>query len=194
MSDEDTMADRLKFFIWSISAGLIVAFFFSTNFLAWATNFNPGGSVLLISPLMCGIMLGITTSEMDAVKAVTSTIVLTVTACIGVFATLMAPFLAGAVLDPSGSQLFIYVPQNMMITVILVMPLSLLGAVLGRLFAENTLTSSSIRAERAVLKSETDEWYKMLEEKLEEKRAALEALKKEQENSDMLNPKEPGGA
>jgi hypothetical protein len=191
VSDEDSFAGKVKFYVWSMSAGVIVAFFFATNFLAWATNFNPGGSVLLISPLMCGIMLGIVTCEMDAVKTVTSTILLTVTASIGVITTLMAPFITGVVLDPSGSQLFIYVPQNMMITVILVMPLSLLGAVVGRLFAENTLLSKGIRAEREALKSETDEWYKMLEEKLEEKRAAIERLKSEQD-PDMLNPKEPG--
>jgi hypothetical protein len=57
----------------------------------------------------------------------------------------------------------------------------LLGSILGRLFAENTILSSAMRGERAVLKSETEEWYKMLEEKLEEKKAALEKVRKEQE-------------
>lgn len=166
-----------------MSAGIIVAFFFASNFLAWATHFNPGGSALFISPLMCGLILGIVTFEMDTVNTVSATIIMTITATIGVILTLMAPLILGIVTDPSGSQLFIYVPQNMMITIILVLPISLLGSIMGRLFAENTLFSSSLKMERDALKSETDEWYRMLEEKLEEKKAALEKVKKEQESN-----------
>jgi voltage-gated potassium channel Kch len=178
--DKDTLMVKFKLLIWSASAGIIVAFFFASNFLAWATHFNPGGSALFISPLMCGLILGIVTYEMEAVNTVTATIIMTITATAGVILTLLAPMILGIVTDPSGSQLFIYVPQNMMITIILVLPISLLGSILGRLFAENTLFSSSLRTERNVLKSETEEWYKMLEEKLEEKKAALEKVKEEQ--------------
>jgi hypothetical protein len=187
---------KLKLLIWSMSAGTIVAFFFASDFLAWATHFNPGGSVLFISPLMCGLILGIVTFEMEAVNTVTATIIMTITATVGVILTLLAPMILGIVTDPSGSQLFIYVPQNMMITIILVLPISLLGSILGRLFAENTLLSSSLRTERDELKSETEEWYRMLEEKLEEKRAALEKVKEEQDSNlkteEMQSNKPPG--
>jgi len=180
--DRNSLIVKLKLIIWSVSAGTIVAFFFTSNFLAWAIpNFNFGGSVLFISPLMCGLILGIVTCEQETVNTVTGTIIMTITATMGVILTLLSPMIFGIVTDPSGSQLFIYVPQNMMITIILVLPISLLGSILGRLFAENTLFSSSMRIERDALKQETEEWYRMLEEKLEEKKAAIEKVKKEQE-------------
>jgi hypothetical protein len=181
MLEKETLANRVKLFVWSVSAGLVIAFFFASNFLAWATNFNPGGEALFISPLMCGLILGIITCEMDAVNTVLATIIITVTTTISVILTLMSPFILGIVSDPSGTIWFIHVPQNILITVILVLPITLLGSILGRLFAENTILSSAMRGERAVLKSETEEWYKMLEEKLEEKKAALEKVRKEQE-------------
>ena len=179
--DKDSLKVKFKLFIWSVSAGTIVALFFASNFLAWAIpNFNFGGSVLFISPLMCGLILGIVTCELETVNTVIGTILMTITATIGVILTLLAPMIMGIVTDPSGSQLFIYVPQNMMITIILVLPISLLGSILGRLFAENTLFSSSIRIERDALKQETEEWYQMLEEKLEEKKAAIEKVQVKQ--------------
>ncbi len=185
MDDDSTL--KIKTFIWAVSAGIIISFFFSTNFLAWATSFNPGGSVLLISPIMCGLMIGIVTWEIDAIYTVTSVFVLTTTATIGVFLTLVSPMLFGAtwVLD----DYYIYVAQNVMISIILILPLSLLGAMVGRLFAENTILSSTYRVERDQLRSETREWYQMLEDRLEEKKAALDDVKaKEIQKTDIEIP------
>jgi hypothetical protein len=183
MPEKESLINWLKIFIWSISAGTIVAFFFASNFLAWATNFNPGGSVLFISPLMCGFILGVVTYEMEAVNSITATILMTITATTLVILTLMAPMILGVAEDTTGNLWFIQVPQNILLTVILVLPISLLGSILGRFFAENTLFLSSFKTERDTLKSETEEWYRMLEEKLEEKKAALEKVKEEQESN-----------
>ncbi len=183
MIEANNLRVKLKLTLWSISAGTIVAYFFATNFLAWATEFNPGGSVLFFSPLMCGLILGIITCEMEAINTVISSIIMTIWTTIAVLITLMAPLIFGIVLDPTGTLWMIHAPQNMLITIILVLPISLLGAIVGRLFAENTILSSSMRRERDILKSETEEWYKMLEEKLEEKREALEKVKLEQESN-----------
>lgn len=173
---------KFKIFIWAVSAGIIVSFFFSTNFLAWATSFNPGDSVLLITPIMCGLMIGIVTWEVDAIYTVYSSFILTTIATIGVALTLMSPMLFGATwaLD----DYYIYVAQNVMISIILILPLSLLGSMVGRVFAENTIMSSTYRVEREQLRSETHEWYKMLEDKLEEKKAALEDVKEIQDKED----------
>ena len=186
--DEDFLME-VKIFIWAVSAGIIVSFFFSTNFLAWATSFNPGGSVLLISPIMCGLMIGIVTWEVDAIHTVISSFVLTTVATIGVTLTLVSPLLFGAawVLD----DYYIYVAQNIMISIILILPLSLLGAMVGRLFAENTIMSSTYRVEREQLRSETHEWYKMLEDKLEEKKAAIDDVREIQKDNVETQKTEP---
>ncbi len=168
---------KIKIFIWAISAGIIVSFFFSTNFLDWATSFNPGDSVLLIIPIMCGLMIGIVTWEVDAIYTIYSSFILTATATIGVTLTLVSPMLFGAAWVLG--DYYIYIAQNVMISIILILPLSLLGAMVGRLFAENTIMSTTYRVERDQLRSETHEWYQMLEDKLEEKKAALEKIQKE---------------
>lgn len=180
MGREQSLAWKIKYLIWAISAGTIVSFFFSTNFLASATSFNPGGSVLLISPIMCGLLLGITTWESDAIQTVIVTFVLTAMAVVGVIFTQISPILFGVAWVPD--SYYIFVAQNVMITIILVMPLGLLGAMVGRFFAENTIMSSEFRIEREQLRSDTEEWYMMLEEKLEEKKAALEKLQAEKED------------
>ena len=190
MAESFFSIEKLKLMIWSISAGTIVAFFFVTTFLDWAKILSTGDSVLFITPLMCGLILGIVTSEQEAVNTVIGTIILTVTATLFVALTLFYPFLLQVVSDPTGLLYFIYIPQNMMVTVILVLPLSLLGSITGRLFTENLFQSSSMKRERDILKSETEQWYLMLEEKLEEKRAALERLEKERA-PDQLNVEEP---
>lgn len=177
---------KIKIFIWAVSAGIIVSFFFSTNFLNWATSFNPGGSVLLLSPIMCGLMMGIVTWEVDAIYTVFSSFILTTVATVGVTLTLISPLLFGAAWVLG--DYYIYVAQNVMISIILILPLSLLGAMVGRLFAENTIMSSIYRVERDQLRSETHEWYKMLEDKLEEKKAALEDVK---EIQDFEEPSDP---
>ncbi len=174
---------KIKIFIWAISAGIIVSFFFSTNFLAWATSFNPGDSVMLISPIMCGLMLGIVTWEVDAIYTVFSSFILTTVATVGVVLTLLSPMLLGATWVLG--DYYIYVAQNVMISIILILPLSLLGAMVGRLFAENTIMSSIYRVERDQLRSETHEWYMMLEEKLDEKKAAIEDLRAKQQEADV---------
>ncbi|MFO7618852.1 MAG: hypothetical protein R6W91_04270 [Thermoplasmata archaeon] len=189
MNREIFSHERLKLLVWSISAGTIVSFFYVTAFLSWANIFDAGDSVLFIGPLMCGLILGIVSYEQEAVNTVIGTIIMTVVATLAVALTLFYPFLLGVVSDPSGLLYFIYIPQNMMITVILVLPLSLLGSISGRLFAENTFQSSVIKKERESLRSETEEWYKMLEEKLEEKKAALEKLERERDQ-ELLNVEE----
>lgn len=190
MSESLFSKSGLKLFIWSMSAGVIVAFFFATNFLAWATAFNPGGSVLFISPLMCGLILGIVTCEQEAVNTVIGTIILTITATVCVVLTLFSPLILGVVIDPTGMLYYVELPKNIMLTIILVLPIALLGSILGRAFSENALLSSSVKVERKVLRSETEEWYKMLEEKLEEKKAALEKMEQERDQA-LLNADAP---
>ena len=185
---EDSMM-KFKIIIWAVSAGIIVSFFFSTNFLDWATSFNPGGSVLLLSPIMCGLMIGIVTWEVDAIHTVISSFILTIVATVGVALTLLSPLLFDAAWILG--DYYIYVAQNVMISIILILPLSLLGAMVGRVFAENTIMSTTYRVEREMLRSETNEWYKMLEDKLEEKKAALEDVREIQKDNVETQETEP---
>ena len=124
MKLNESLIPKIKTIVWSISAGIIVSFFFSTNFLAWATSFNPGGSALFISPLVCGLILGVVTWELEAIYTIFAAMVMTVTTTIGVMLILMSPMLFGVAgfLD----VYYIFVAQNVMITIILICRSSLL--------------------------------------------------------------------
>ncbi len=182
MDDEFSFQWNLKAMIWAVSAGTIAAFFFATTFLEDVTSFNPGGSFMLISPIMCGLLLGIVTWEADAIKTVIMTFVLTTTATLGVIMALTSPVWMGVAWVPD--QYYIFVAQNSMITIILVLPLSMLGSMVGRIFAENTIMSTEYKYERDQLRNDTEEWYRMLEEKLEEKKAALDKVQKKESETE----------
>ena len=195
MKFNESLIPKIKTIIWSISAGIIVSFFFSTNFLAWATSFNPGGSVLFISPLVCGLILGLVTWEFEAIYTIFATIAMTITATVGVMLTLMSPLLFGVAgfLD----AYYIFVAQNVMISIILILPISLLGSMVGRVFAESTIMSPSHRAERDALRQETEEWYRMLEERISSKSGGPAIIEhpgtsKHEENLDTTDYESPG--
>lgn len=160
--DIDDIFQKLKLAIWSISAGTIVAFFFGTNLLSWATNFNPGGPMLFLSPLVCGFILGILTWEHEISHAVFATILLTVTASIWISLILVSPSLSGAVVF--FDQYYLYVTQNVILSIVMIFPISLLGSIVGKVLTGSAILSPEYRAERQTLRTETEEWYRMLEE------------------------------
>ena len=82
MDDEKVLLSKrnLKFLLWAASSGVIVAFFFASNFLVFATGFSPGGQILFISPLFAGFTLGLLTTKDEVYHAVLLSIVMTIIA------------------------------------------------------------------------------------------------------------------
>ena len=95
MSHNGWIPWKIKLFIWSVSAGIIVAFFFGTTIMSWATDFNPGGSMVFISPLVCGFILGVLTWEYEISNTVFASILMTITATAGILFILISPKLYG---------------------------------------------------------------------------------------------------
>ena len=153
---------KLKLAVWSISAGTIVAFFFGTNLLSWATNFNPGGPMLFLSPLVCGFILGILTWEHEISHAVFATILLTVTASVWILLMLVSPSLSGAVV--LFDTYYLYVTQNVILSIVMIFPISLLGSIVGKILTGSAMLSPEYRADRQRLRVETVDWYRMLED------------------------------
>lgn len=162
MSSDGLIPWKLKLIIWSISAGIIIAFFFGMNVMSWATSFNPGGTMLFISPLVCGFILGILTWEYEISHTVFASILMTITATVGITFILMSPKLFGVAefID----NYYLYVVQNVILTVVLTFPVSLLGSIFGKYVTSTTILSPEHRMERAHIRAEADEWYRMLEE------------------------------
>ena len=170
MSHEGLIPWKIKLFIWSVSAGIIVAFFFATSIMSWATDFNPGGSMLFISPLVCGFILGVLTWEYEISNTVFASILLTITATAGIIFILISPKLFGVAEFIDGYYLFVI--QNVILVVVLTFPVSLLGSIGGKFVTGSAILSPQHRAERAHIRAEANEWYKMLEEYIASKEVA----------------------
>ncbi len=164
MNSERKLIWKLKPVIWSIATGVIVTFFFGTNFISDVTGFNPGGSILFMSPLVCGFILGILTWEYEIYHTVLASILLTGVAVGGIILMLISPELANVVEFQEDD--YFPVIRNVMVSVVLIFPMSLLGSITGKFLTGTAILSPEYRVERAHLRAETDEWYRMLEEYL----------------------------
>lgn len=154
---------KLKLWLWSISAGVVVAFFFSSNFLKFATGFSPGGEILFMSPLFCGFILGILTTMDELYHSVFASIIMTISAVVLITISLFAPVIFGV----SGDFVdlyYVFVIQNITISIVLIFPVSLVTTIIGKVTGEYALLSHIYKNERAILRRETVKWYQMLEE------------------------------
>ena len=161
--DKLELKRKLKLWLWSISAGVVVAFFFSSNFLKFATGFSPGSEILFISPLFCGFILGLLTTMDELYHSVFASIIMTVSAVVLITMSLFAPIIFGV----SGDFVdlyYVFVIQNITISVVLIFPVSLVTTIIGKVTGEYALLSHIYKNERAALRRDTVKWYQMLED------------------------------
>ncbi len=154
---------KLKLLIWSISAGVIVAFFFGGNFLKFATGLSLSGEILFISPLFCGFILGILTTMDELHHSVFASIIMTISAVSLISLSLFSPLLFGVAGDFIGLY-YVFVIQNISIAIVTIFPVALVSTIIGKVVGEYALLSHIFKRERAVLRSDTLKWYQMLEE------------------------------
>ena len=166
-SDRSTTINKLKLLLWSISAGTVVAFFFASNFLKFATGFSPSGEILFISPFFCGFILGLLTTMDDLYHSVIAAIILTITSVLLIIMALFAPILFGVSGDFIGLY-YIFVIQNILISVVLIFPVALVMTIAGKVVGEYVLLGHIYKAERIALRSDTVKWYQMLEDAVDE--------------------------
>lgn len=159
--------NKLKLLLWSISAGTVVAFFFASNFLKFATGFSPSGEILFISPLFCGFILGLLTTMDELYHSVIAAIILTITSVLLIILALFAPILFGVSGDFVGLY-YVFVIQNMLISIVLIFPVALVMTITGKVVGEYVLLGHIYRAERMALSKDTVKWYQMLEEAADE--------------------------
>ncbi len=155
--------NKLKLLLWSVSAGTVVAFFFASNFLKFATGFSLSGEILFISPLFCGFILGLLTTMDELYHSVIAAIILTITAVALIILALFAPVIFGVSGDFIGLY-YVFVIQNMLISIVLIFPVALVMTITGKVAGEYLLLGHIYKAERMALKSDTVKWYQMLEE------------------------------
>ena len=191
MKDDGRSAsiNKLKLLLWSISAGTIVAFFFASNFLKFATGFSPSGEILFISPLFCGFILGLLTTMDELYHSVIAAIILTITSVLLIILALFAPILFGVSGDFVGLY-YVFVIQNMLISIVLIFPVALVMTITGKVVGEYVLLGHIYRAERMALSKDTVKWYQMLEDAAAEQ-VELKPIGWKSEDDEQSTPEMP---
>ena len=163
----------LEVLLYSIAGSVPVAAFFIVSLFPGYAPFQitEGGTVLVMTPLIIGMLLGFLLSERDLRSVAASTFVITIAASILIAVFIASPIIAGvASAAPAvsvGEVLEIYIAQRILLFVVLSFPVLLLGAVVGRALSERVVPSEELRRELEQLRKETREWHELLKRRSE---------------------------
>lgn len=145
----------------SVIGALIVSFLFVSVQLDVVAAFSFDDTAIFVGPLMCGFIIGLLLSIYEIQYAILSSVLLTIFSAVLVCLAHLAPGIwGGSFIVPT---FYIHVAQQLMVMVILTFPLTIVGAVLGKISGESTLFTESKREKERLLE-ETREWYRMLEQ------------------------------
>ena len=149
--------------LWTGLGAVIIAAFFLAAFF---NDYSPilavdAGAVILLVPLLTGLLLGILLTDEEIVVAAGAGLLAATVAVglIGLF--LFSPQIAGVV--PSTRAATAFSVSRTALSAILLFPLVVVGAVLGRGVGDLFLPSSRTRAELEKLREETRRWHEALE-------------------------------
>ena len=149
--------------LWTGLGAVIIASFFLAAFF---NDYSPilavdAGAVILLVPLLTGLLLGILLTDEEIVVAAGAGLLAATVAVglIGLF--LFSPQIAGVV--PSTRAATAFSVSRTALSAILLFPLVVVGAVLGRGVGDLFLPSARTRAELEKLREETRRWHEALE-------------------------------
>ncbi len=161
----------LSVIIWGIASAVIVGYFFFSAFFPEFTPFGGGdvGTAILVIPAFCGFLMGVVMNEYDMKEIIYGCFVLTVLSMVLIYVTLFFPMIMGTATDvgqlASGEEQ----RQAIVISAIFVLPVSVIGGVLGKAFGSSYLPSDEERALRRLLAKDTQKWHEMLQAYLRER-------------------------
>jgi len=155
--------------LWPPFGGLVIAFFFTSTFLSKFSPINVGGfEALFLGPMVVGFLIGILLGEYEIptlqyVSILTSIIAITI---IGL--AIYAPVISGEASSLAEVPQTVDERQSMVITTVFLIPLTMIGSVLGKAFREVALPSEEEVELRKVILKETREWHRDLSKRKRE--------------------------
>jgi hypothetical protein len=159
------LLDRLRpaviVLVYSAMAGAVVAAFFIIAFYeAFAPiAFADPGLLMLFTPLVVSFTLGMLLTDHDLIVVAYAAFLATVFSVSLILVFMFSPVLVGVAVRDPFLQAWAY-PR--MPPMVLLLPLILLGTVVGRGVGERILPSGEDREKREALARETREWHEQL--------------------------------
>ena len=178
----------LSALLWGTSSAVIVAYFFFSAFFPEFSPFGGGdvGTAILVIPAFCGFLMGLVMNEYAMKEIIYGCFVLTVLSLILIYITLFIPMITGTANDVAQLASGEEERQAIVLSAIFILPVSVIGGVLGKAFGTSYLPSDEERAIRRFLARDTRRWHEMLQTYLREK------VRKEEEEK--KKAKEPPGS
>lgn len=140
-----------------------MAAFFIAGFFRDFSPFAVGdpGAILLFVPLLTGFLLGILLTDQEIVAAAGSGLIAAVLAVVFISIFLFSPVLAGVA---GSTQVFAaFSISRIALSAILLVPLVVVGAVMGRGVGDLFLPSVRVQKELEALREETRRWHAALD-------------------------------
>ena len=154
----------LELLAWNLISGIIISYFFISTYLySYSTLPLRDASAIFFGPLFCGIMLGIILKESEMPILVFSVLLTTVISLLILLFVFLSPALLGVPMA--------YIILNMEVATLLsiaalfIVPLSLIGVVIGKTLGETMFLSREEREKLARLRAETKDWHRELARK-----------------------------
>lgn len=158
------LLSTLKIVLWSLIGAIIIAYFFLSTFLS---QYSPlpieeaGG--MFFGPLFCGIVLGIILKEFDMPALTASIIISTFFAILFIIIIFISPAFLGIDIFPV--IISMDVPKFIALAAIFILPLSLIGIVIGKALGETVFLTEEEKKELKRLREETRKWHEQLAKK-----------------------------
>ena len=149
--------------MWTFLGAMIIAAFFLTAFFRPLSPIGTGdpGAVLLLIPLLTGFLLGILLTEEEIVVAAGAGVLAALLAVALIALFVFSPVLARvATLDRAFAAFSV---SQVFLSTILLFPLVVVGAALGRGIGDSLLPPGHVKAQLEELREETRRWHAALE-------------------------------
>ncbi len=179
----------LSVLVWGSASAVIVAYFFFSAFFQEFAPFGGGdvGTAILVIPAFCGFLMGVVMNEYDMKEIIYGCFILTVMSLVLIYITLFIPLITGTATDISQLASGEEQRQAVVLSAIFILPVSVIGGVIGKAFGTSYLPSDEERALRRLLSRDTQRWHDMLQSYLREK---IKKDKEEMEGKEEEKPEE----
>jgi len=148
--------------LWTFLGALIVGAFFLMAFFQSLSPIPVGepGAIILFVSLFTGFILGVLLTDEEIVVAAGAGVLTSAEAVVLIAAFLFSPVFAGIV--PADRAFAAFSASQILLSTVLLFPLSVVGSVIGRGIGDSFLPSPRIRQELEALREETRRWHEAL--------------------------------
>ncbi len=160
-----TVISALTTLFWTLIGSIIITYFFISTFLS---EYSPlplnDASSMFFGPLFCGIMIGIILKESEMPALTYSTILITLFSLLFIFLLVISPILIGLPVLLN-TLITIDVIKYMALSSIFILPMTLIGMIMGKALGETLFLTRDEKKELGRLRDETMKWHEELTKK-----------------------------